>query len=488
MLKKLKFTNLIPWLILMCFTLILVLFSRVPAMAETPRSYQELTFPPLPEIQLPEYERYELKNGMTVYLMEDHNLPLISGQALIKTGSRLEDGEKVGLATITGELMRTGGTKNHLPSELNQILEQKAASVESGIDNSSGNVGFSALSEDTELVFRLFGEVIKEPAFNQEQFELIKFKLKGSIARRNDDSDDIVSREFYKLIYGENSPYARTIEYKTLNNIEVADSINFYQKYYHPENILLGIVGDFNSEEMKALIKEVFEDWQPKIKLKMINIPSANQVQPKSVFFVDQPQLNQSNIILGHLGGQLKDQDYAQLSVLNGVLNGFGGRLFNELRSRQGLAYSVYGFWSANYDYPGVFIAGGQTSSQTTVPLIKGLFSEIETIQNEPITTKELNDAKDSILNSFVFKFKDPSQTLSRLLRYEYFDYPQDFIFTYQDQVKSTSIEDIERVAKTYLKPDQFVTLVVGNQTEINPPLTDLGMEVKAIDITIPES
>jgi len=486
--KKLKFPKLIPWLILMSLTLILVLFSRVPAMADTPRHYTELEFPPLPEIQLPDYERYQLKNGITVYLIEDHELPLISGQAFIKTGSRLEDGQKVGLAGITGDLMRTGGTKNHPPNDLNQILEQRAASVESGIDNTLGNVGFSALSEDTDFVFRLFGEVIKEPAFDPAQFELIKMQLKGSIARRNDDSGDIASREFDKLIYGENSPYGRTIEYATLNNIQKEDPVNFYQNYYQPQNILLGIVGDFNSQQMKNLIEEVFGNWQPNITSNSINIPSANQVQTKDVFFVDQPQLNQSNIVLGHLGGQLKDTDYAQLTVLNGVFSGFGGRLFNELRSRQGLAYSVYGFWSATYDYPGVFIAGGQTRSEKTVPFIQGLFKEIEKLQNEPVTEKELNDAKDSILNSFVFKFQEPSQTLSRLLRYEYFGYPTDFIFTYQAGVKSTTIEDIQRVAKTYLKPDQIVTLVVGNQSEINPPLTDLGMNVKMIDITIPES
>jgi zinc protease len=483
---KQKFAQLLTWLTLMVLTLILVLSSRLPAQAETPRHYTELQFPPLPEIQLPQYERYQLKNGMTVYLMEDHELPLISGQMFVHTGSRLEDGDKVGLATITGELMRTGGTKTHGANELNQILEQRAGSVESGIDNTSGNIAFSALSEDTDLVFRLFAEVIKEPAFDPTQFDLIKLQLKGSIARRNDDSSNIADREFNKLIYGDNSPYARTVEYATLKQIQSEDVISFYQKYYHPQQMLLGIVGDFNPQQMKALIAEVFDDWQVTNDAKTnVPIPIPTQAQTKGVFFVDQPQLNQSTVVLGHLGGELKDQDFAQLSVLNGVLNGFGSRLFNELRSRQGLAYSVYGFWSANYDYPGVFMAGGQTRSAKTVPLIKGIFQEIEKLQNEPITEKELKDAKDSILNSFVFKFQETSQTLARLLRYEYFGYPKDFIFTYQDGVKSTTIEDIQRVAKTYLKPEQIVTLVVGNQTEIDPPLTDLDENFKTIDITI---
>lgn len=482
---KLKLSQFLTGLTLMFLSLMLVLFSRVPAHADTPRHYPDLKFPPLAEIKLPNYERYQLKNGMTVYLMEDHELPLISGQMLVRTGSRLEDGTKVGLASITGELMRTGGTKTYAPNELNQILEQRAASVESGMDDSSGNISFNALSEDTDFVIPLFAEVIKEPAFDQTQFDLIKLQLKGSIARRNDDSDDITDREFYKLIYGDDSPYARTVEYATLNNIQAEDVVNFYENYYHPSQMLLGIVGDFNSQEMKKLIEENFGNWQLDNKPQQINIPSATQAKTKGLFFVDQPQLNQSNIMLGHIGGELKDPDFAQLSVLNGVFNGFGGRLFNELRSRQGLAYSVYGVWSPNYDYPGVFMAGGQTRSAKTVPFIQGIFQEIEKLQNEPVTEKELNDAKDSILNSFVFKFQEPSQTLSRLLKYDYFGYPADFIFTYQDQVKSTTIEDIQRVAKTYLKPDQIVTLVVGNKTEIDPPLTELDKNFQTLDITI---
>ena len=168
-----------------------------------------------------------------------------------------------------------------------------------------------------------------------------------------------------------------------------------------------------------------------------------------------------------------------------GFLNGVGGRLFTDLRSRKGLAYTVYGFWSAGYDYPGVFIAGGQTASQTTVKFITSLLDEIKRVQTTAISSDELDYAKESILNSFVFKFENPSQTLSRLTTYEYYGYPQDFIFEYQKGVKATTIEDVQRVAQEYLKPENIVTLVVGNEEEINPPLSQLGQTVKSIDVTI---
>jgi len=156
------------------------------------------------------------------------------------------------------------------------------------------------------------------------------------------------------------------------------------------------------------------------------------------------------------------------------------------VRSRQGLAYSVYGFWSPRFDYPGTFVAGGQTRSETTVPFIQAIFDEIKRLQTSPVTPQELAYGKDSVMNSFVFNFQDPSQTLSRLMRYEYYRYPADFLFRYQRAVETTTAADLQRVARNYLKPQNIVTLVVGNLTDIKPPLTSLAQRVTPIDIAIP--
>lgn len=465
----------------------LVFTFRMPAIAQTPRHYDELTFSAAPTIKIPEYERYQLSNGMVVYLMEDRQFPLVSGTALIRTGSRLEPPDKVGLAAITGTVMRTGGTQQHPADKLDEILEQRAAIVETSIGMDSGTASFNALSQDIDLVFDLFAEVIRYPAFASDKIELAKTQRRGAIARRNDDPRAIANREFQKLIYGETSPYARIEEYATIDRISREDIINFYQTYARPDRTILGIVGDFDPAQMKAAIEKAFGDWQPP-STKLDNaIPPASQKYQGGIFLVDRPQLTQSNIRIGHLGGDFRNPDYPALSVLNGVLNGFGGRLFNDLRSRQGLAYSVYGYWDPKYDYPGLFFAGGQTKSETTVPFVKSLLSEIERVRTTPITEKELNYAKDSILNSFVFNFENPNQTLSRLMRYEYFGYPEDFIFQYQRAVKATTIQDVQRVAQKYLKPDRIVTLIVGNAQAIQPSLSSLGGEVKIVDISIPQ-
>ena len=454
--------------------------------ATAAKYYTELKFPPVSAIKLPKYERYVLENGLVAYLMEDHELPLVTGTALIKTGSRWELGEKTGLASLVGSTLRSGGTQKHSANELNEILEQRAASVETDIGEAAGSASFEALSEDVDMVFGLFAEVLREPAFAQEKLDLEKTQIRGGIARRNDNPNSIASREFRKLIYGQDSPYARTVEYATLDKISRDDMVKFYQEYFHPNNIILGIVGDFNAQKMRSLIQSKFGNWKSHPQITKTQLPEVSQANLGGVFFVNQPQLTQSSVFIGHLGGKFDNPDYPALDVMNGVLNGFGGRLFNELRSRQGLAYSVYGLWSPRFDYPGTFVAGGQTRTETTVQFIKSLQTEIKRLQTTNITAKELSKAKDSTLNSFVFNFQDPAQTLSRLMRYEYYGYPSDFLFRYQKAITATTAADVKRVAQKYLQPEKLVTLVVGNQTGMKQSLTSLSAKVTTIDITIP--
>jgi len=460
-----------------------------PAQANQAVYYDQLEFPPLPAVELPDYTRFELNNGIVVYLVEDHELPLVNGSAYFRAGSRLEPSDKIGIANMVGTVMRSGGTPQRPPEALNQFLEDRAASVETGIDEVAGRASFSSLSEDLDDIFEVFADVIRHPAFPEDKLELTKNLWRGSIARRNDSPEGIAGREFAKLIYGADNPYARTVEYATVDAISHSDLVAFHQQYFHPNNMLLGIVGDFQTEDMRSLIEQRFGDWQrdPRVdQPDFATLPAVAQATTGGVFLVDQPQLTQSYIQLGHLGGQLKDPDYTPLSVLNDVLNGLGGRMVNELRSRQGLAYSVYAYWSPQFDHPGLFFGGGQTRSEATLPFIQAWQAEIEKVRTSLITETELQQAKDSSLNAFVFNFETPVQTLARLIRYEYYSYPNDFIFRYQKEVEATTVQDIQRAAQTYLKPDKLVTLVVGNRSGIQPSLDTLGSPVIPVDIAIP--
>jgi len=252
--------------------------------ATTAKHYDELKFAPVSAIKLPKYERYALKNGLVVYLMEDHELPLVTGTALIRTGSRWEQPEKAGLASLVGSTLRSGGTKKHSADELNEILEQRAASVETDMGEAAGSASFEALSEDLEMAFGLFSEVLREPAFAQEKLDLDKTQIRGGIARRNDSPNSIASRELRKLIYGQESPYSRTVEYATLDKISRDDLLKFYQQYFHPNQIILGIVGDFNSQKMRSLIQAKFGDWKANTQIAKTPLPQVTQalINPNS--------------------------------------------------------------------------------------------------------------------------------------------------------------------------------------------------------------
>ncbi|NER08777.1 MAG: insulinase family protein, partial [Okeania sp. SIO3C4] len=310
-------------------------------------------------------------------------------------------------------------------------------------------------------------------------------------SRRNDEPSSITSREFRKLVYGEASPYARTVEYATLDNIDRASLVQFHDQYFLPENVILGIVGDFDTAEMRDRIEQAFGSWQPSDQaITTPELPEVMQANTGGIFLVDQPQLTQSFIQIGHLGGRLDDPDFTALSVLNEIMNGFGGRLMNEVRSRQGLAYVVYGYWSAQFDYPGVFIGGGQTRSDATGDFIRSFLAEIDQVRQEPVGEDELVRAKESALNSFIFNFQTPSQTLSRLINYEYYDYPEDFIFQYQRELAETTAQQILEAAQRHIQPDRLVTLVVGDAASIQPALSALqpDADITPIDISIPQS
>ncbi len=481
------------WLGLVSLALLGSLIFHAPAIAKgvpndalPPRHYDQLSFPPLPELQLPDYERYQLANGMVVYLIEDHQLPLVRGNALFRAGSRWEPSQKVGLASLTGTTLRLGGSQAHPADTLNQLLEQRAAAIESSISTSSGSASFDTLAKDTDRVMQLFAEVIQTPAFAPEKIDLAKNQLRGAIARRNDNPGDIASREFGKALYGASSPYARTVEYRNLDAIQREDILSFHQTYIRPDSTILGIVGDFDRQVMKERINKYFGSWQVTTAKPQLEPPQASQKYQAETFLVDQPHLSQSNILLGQMGGKASDPDYPALTVMNGVISGFGGRLFNNIRSKQGLAYSVYGSWQAAYDYPGQFVAGGQTRTDATAPFAQSLLAEIERLRTSSVSGQELNYAKESILNSFVFKFEDPGQTLSRLMTYDYYNYPKNFIFTYQRQVKLTTIADVKRVAQQYLNPGEMILLIVGDRQAMGEGLDSLKQPINPVDITIP--
>lgn len=474
-----------PFINLILSFLVLVAFVSM-ANAQKAKHYKKLEYPALREPVVPEPSRYEFPNGMVLFLLEDHELPIVEVSAMVHSGSRWEPADKVGLASITGQVMRTGGTITKTGDELDDELEAIAATVETFIGQNSGGARMSVMREDVDKVLKIFADVLMNPAFREDKIELAKIQQRDAIARRNDNILGITSREFSKLIYGPQSQYARHTEYETIEKITRDDLVAFHKLFFVPNNVVLGAWGDFNTQELKAKLEEAFKGWE-RSEVSVPPIPRVQYQFGQRIYFIQKDDVNQTNVRLGHIGGRLDDADYFALNLASEILGGgFASRMFKNVRSVQGLAYSVFANWGANYDYPGVFQGGGQTKSQTSIRFIRSILKEIEDIAKSEVTDEELRVAKEGILNSFVFNFDTRGEIVNRILTYEYYGYPKDFLQQYKRNIEKITKADVLRVAKKYFKPDQMVILAVGRAQDFDEPLSTLG-NVTTIDITIPK-
>ena len=394
--------------------------APAPARAGAVPSYKDLKFPTLRPIQVPKIDTSTLPNGIRLYLLEDHELPLVNGTALVRTGNLFDPREKVGVALLAGMVMRTGGTKAKTGDELNEQLENIAASVETAIDESFGSVTFSALKPNAAEVLAVFKDVLSSPEFRQDKLDLAKNQLRSVISRRNDNPGGIAQREFQDTVYGKETPYGWEEEYATLDRIGREDLLGFYRRYFFQKNLVLAVSGDFDTAEMKPQIEKAFSDWtvtQPPVP----DFPKVGPEPKGATLLAVKNDVTQTFFAIGQRGGEIRDKDYPALAIMANILGGgFQSRLFRKVRTEMGNAYEIGATWSARYDHPGVFEISGSTKSLSTVDTIKAIREEVDRIRTTEVTEAELKTAKDTALNSFVFAFDTRAKTLGRLLSYEY--------------------------------------------------------------------
>ncbi|NDC87469.1 MAG: insulinase family protein [Bacteroidetes bacterium] len=458
-----------------------------PTATHAQQTYEQLTFEELGDFEIPSPEVVTLSSGIKVFLIEDNRLPIVNFQARVGTGSIYEPADKVGLAALTGQVMRSGGTSSVSADELNEQLESIGASLESSIGSSNGTVFASALSEHVGTVLPLMADLLMNPAFPEEKIALAKRQFRSGISRRNDDAQDIAFREFNSLIYGETSPYARYEEYATIDAITRGDVVDFHAAWFVPNNVSIGVWGDFESGAMIRHLERAFSSWAPRPNFQRPPQPQVKGTITPGVYAVDKPDVSQTTLLLGHPGEVTLDHpDYAAITMMNEVLSGgFSGRLFQEVRDNQGLAYSVFGGYTANYERTGLFYAGVMTKSSSTVQAAQSILNEVARMRAEPPTDEELTFAREAYLNSFVFNFDTRNEVVSRLMTYDYYGYPSDFLQQQKAQIEQVTPADVQRVAQTYLKPDLVKIIAVGNVGAFETPLSTLG-PVTTLDITIP--
>jgi zinc protease len=449
-----------------------------------PASWKQVPIPALPPFHPREPRRLVLKNGMIVFLAENHELPLISGTAMIRGGSDSEPAEKTGLVELYAESWRTGGTGKLTGDQLDDLLEARAAKVESAPGDSDTSLSFNCLKADLPAVLDVFTALLRTPAFREEKLKLAKKQMYSGISRRNDDSGEIASMQADILAYGRQSAYARVPEYATVASVTREDLLAWHSSHATPNNIILGITGDFDPAQMETALRKAFDDWAsgPKVEETRVEITPA----APGLYLVDKTDVNQSEIRMVSLGIERRNPDYFAVQVMNDLFGGgFSSRLFQNLRTKAGLAYAVGGGVGSQWDHAGLTQLEIGTKTETTVEAIQGLWQQVDELKTNPPTELELRRAKDSILNSFIFNFDTPAKVLREQQTYAFYGYPADFLEKYRSAVEKVTAEDVIRVANKYVHKNELKVLVVGNAAEFKDALARLG-PVTPVDISIP--
>lgn len=456
-------------IILLLMTVITLSSCAAPGTAVNPRT---MTFPPL-KFTIPESARAVLPNGMVVYMLEDHELPLVNITAYIHVGSIYDPADKTGLAGLTGAVLRSGGTTETPPDKLDAELEFMASSIESGIGADAGNISMATLVKNFDRTAELFAQVLMSPAFREDRFKVAVNKGIEAIRRQNDDPKGVANRELTKALYA-GHPLGRFPTIGTMKSITRDDLAEFHRRYYHPNNIILAVSGDFKKDELLARLTKLFGEWKKEtVALPEVGKP-ATEVRPEVLFV--RKEVSQSVIRMGEMGIDKNNPDLYSLRVMDYILGGgFTSRLTQEVRSNQGLAYNVESSVDAGRIFIGTITAETETKSESTVKAITLIREIITGMTVAPVTDQELSLAKEFMINSFIFGFTKPDAVVNQQARLEFFGYPSGYLEQYRDNIARVTREDVLRVARKYLHPDRMVLMVVGNDRKFDKPLATFG-------------
>ena len=321
--------------------------------AQQAKPWEQIPIPALHDFKPHQAKRIELKNGIVLFLQEDHELPFISGSVLIPGGARDEDPAKTGMIDLYGQTWRTSGSEKMSGDDMDDLLASKAAAIETGGDVDSTALSWNSLKGDSDQVYALAMDLLFKPKFNPEKLELAKQQDAAGIVRRNDDEGEIAGREAVKLVYGNDSPYTRQAELATIGNVAL-DDLKAWHDRTMGGKLIVSVSGDFDPAAMEAKLRATF-DGLPEAKARPARNDAFHDTNA-GVFFINKEDVNQSNVEIVGLGTDRRNPDVPPLALMNDILGGgFGSRLFQKVRTELGLAYAVGGGYGFDYDHPATF-------------------------------------------------------------------------------------------------------------------------------------
>jgi zinc protease len=485
--RKTNRAGLLPALV----TGLVVAVSVLPgaASAVTPvKSWRDVKFQPF-QWKKAEPTVVKLSNGATLYLLEDHRLPLVTVSGVVRTGALYDPAGKQGTAGLVGTMLRTGGTAKRGWAEVDAEVDRLAMSISTGVGNEQGNASFQVLSENFDPALNLLFEMLREPAFDAEKLALAKDKQKEAIRRQNDNPVQIALRELPRVLYGEAHPRSFTPTFETVDAITRQDLIDFHAKYYVPSNLMIGIAGDFDAATVARKVEEAMGNW-PDRPITLPAVPTPPVGKPGAIYQADKSNATQSTILVARLVAKIGDPDQAALEVMDFVLGsgGFNSRITEAVRSDRGLAYAAGSGLSLGNLEPGPQIVYALSKGESTFEALDVMLTEIARMRNEPIAEEERKRAVNGLLNAVVFEYDQPVEVIDESLDLAYYNLPQDLPSRRLEELAKVTAADVQRVAQKYLADGTLQILVVGAADKFDKPLSTLGSvtTIELKDPTVP--
>ncbi len=458
-----------------------VAHTRPQAAPRSPGSelVERMTFPPL-DLTVPrvgrEVERRVLPNGLVLYLASDPSLPVLKAYALFRAGSLYEEPSRPGVAQFTAAQLRSGGTEGMSSAALNEELEVLGISVEAGVAPETISVSMSALAKDADRALDLLADMLRRPAFDTVPLETYRGRVIEDLRRVAENPSRLMMREFSRVMYTEAHPLGRPLTPAQAAAIRREDLLAHFRRLLRPDNMFLAVVGDFSVEELAAKIQARLADWSAVGPLDLPTPPAVVPRVDRTVYLVPR-DLTQANVVVGHFGIRRSNPDRYAIQILDMILggSGFSSRIVERVRTEEGLAYSVSSSFPTTTRDIGLFRVTLQTKTANVPRAVGVILEEMARIRESPVTAAELAGAKDAIINSFVFRFTSRFSVVTQLLALEFDGYPLDYLDTLLDRYRAVTREDVQRVARRYLRPDDATVLVVGGTARLESALAALG-------------
>jgi len=467
-------------LLSICF--LITFITSTYAADQTLANPRTMKFPEL-NFQIPKAERVVLECGMPVYLLRDTELPIINMTAMVKAGSVYEPAAQTGLAGMAGAVMRSGGAGGMTPEQMDDELEFMASSVESGIGADMGTVSLTALKKNFSRTLQIFSQVLLHPDFSEKRLEIARRQAIEGLRRQNDDPKEIAGREINRAIYA-GHPLGEVTTFASIASITRQDVVAFHRRFYRLDNMILAVSGDFDRTALLKELNAVFKTEKSRTALALPEVPQPQQRLQGEVLY-GKKDVNQTVIRMGHLGLSKDSPDIYAVRLLDYILGGsFTSRLTMEIRTNQGLAYNVGSHFDIGRRFTGSFVAETETKAESTVKAINLMKKIIAGMTKEPVSDTELNAAREYMINSFMFGFTSPASIVTQRARLEYYGYPDGYLEQYRDNIAKVTKMDILKAARTYLHPDAFKLVVIGDAAKFELPLSTQG-SVRELDLKL---